>query len=154
MPGHPGEERGGGRLARGDGMSLENGSVYLFYLFTYFLILFIHERHRKRQREKQAPHREPDVGLDPRTPGSRPELEAVTQPLSHPGSPYSINYIHSVNLFKDPVLGCLGGSAVQRLPSAQGVILGSWDRVPHRAPCVEPASPSACVSLSLCVSHE
>ena len=44
-------------------------------------------------------------------------------------------------------------------PSAQGVILETWDRVPRRAPCMEPASPSACVSailslslsLSLCV---
>ena len=35
---------------------------------------------------------------------------------------------------------------------AQGVILGSWDRVPHWAPCMEPASPSACVSASLSVS--
>ena len=41
-------------------------------------------------------------------------------------------------------------------PLAQGVILESWDRVPHGAPCMEPASPSACVSasLSLCVSRE
>ena len=40
-------------------------------------------------------------------------------------------------------------------PSAQGVIPETRDRVPHRAPCWEPASPSACVSasLSLCVSH-
>ena len=29
----------------------------------------------------------PDVGLDPGTPGSRPELKADTQPLSHPGIP-------------------------------------------------------------------
>ena len=47
-------------------------------------------RHREReaetQREKQAPHREPDVGLDPRTPGSRPEPKAHAQPLSHPGA--------------------------------------------------------------------
>ena len=52
--------------------------------------------------------------------------------------------------------GCLGGSAVWRLPLAQGMILESRDRVPRRAPCMEPASPSACVSasLSLCVSHE
>ena len=41
-----------------------------------------------------------------------------------------------------------------------GVILETWDRVPHQAPCMEPASPSACVSASLCVcvcvcvSHE
>ena len=32
------------------------------------------------------------------------------------------------------VRGCLGGSAVEHLPSAQGVILETWDRVPHRAP--------------------
>ena len=31
--------------------------------------------------------REPDVVLDPRTPGSWPELKADTQPLSHPGAP-------------------------------------------------------------------
>ena len=36
-------------------------------------------------------------------------------------------------------------------PSAHGVILESWGWVPHQAPCMEPASPSACVSASLCV---
>ena len=30
------------------------------------------KRHRHRHKEKQAPCRELDVGLDPRTPGSRP----------------------------------------------------------------------------------
>ena len=34
------------------------------------------ERQRYRQREKQAPCRDPDVGLDPGTPGSHPELKA------------------------------------------------------------------------------
>ena len=34
-------------------------------------------------------------------------------------------------------------------PSAQGLILETQDRVPRRAPCVEPASPSACVSHEL-----
>ena len=29
-----------------------------------------------RQREKQAPRRKPDVGLDPETPGSCPEPKA------------------------------------------------------------------------------
>ena len=38
------------------------------------------------------------------------------------------------------------------LPLAQVMILGSWDRVLHQALCEEPASPSACVSASLCVS--
>ena len=41
---------------------------------------------------------------------------------------------------------------LKHLPSAQGVILESWDQVPHRAPCTEPASPSAYVSASLSVS--
>ena len=41
-------------------------------------------------------------------------------------------------------------------PSAQGLILETWDRVPRQAPCMKPASPSACVSASVCVcvSHE
>ena len=38
-----------------------------------------------------------------------------------------------------------------RLPSAQGMVLESWDRVPHQAPRMEPASPS-CVSASLSLS--
>ena len=46
------------------------------------------ERQRHRLREKQALGREPDAGLDPRTPGSWPELKADAQPLSHPGVPF------------------------------------------------------------------
>ena len=59
----------------------------------FLMILFIHETHthterqRHRQREKQAPCKEPDAGLNPRTLGSRPELKADAQPLSHPGAP-------------------------------------------------------------------
>ena len=66
-------------------------------LFIYFLkILFIYSREtqrqsqRHRQRDKQAPCREPNVGLDLRTPGSGPELKADAQPLSHPGVPKAI----------------------------------------------------------------
>ena len=43
------------------------------------------ERERERQWEKQAPCREPDVGLDPRTPGSGPGPKAGAEQLSHPG---------------------------------------------------------------------
>ena len=45
---------------------------------------------RDRQREKQAPCREPNVGLDPGTAGSQPELKADAQPLSHPDIPGQI----------------------------------------------------------------
>ena len=50
--------------------------------------------------------------------------------------------------YKTQVRGSLGGSAVWHLPLAQGVFLETRDRVPRRAPCMEPASPSA-VSLPL-----
>ena len=60
------------------------------------------------------------------------------------------------NIFKGIMAGSLGGSAVWCPPLARGVVLESWDQVPYRSPCMEPASPSACVSahppLSLCLS--
>ena len=46
----------------------------------------------------------------------------------------------------------LGGSVVERLSSAQGVILEFWNQVPHQAPSEEPAPPSAYVSASLSLS--
>ena len=58
------------------------------------------ERQRHRQRVKQAPCREPDVELDPRTPGSHPELKADVQPLSHPGVPIQPNL--NLNLSQTP----------------------------------------------------
>ena len=43
---------------------------------------------------------------------------------------------------------------VERLPLAQVMNPGSWDRVPHRASHSEPSSPSAYVFASLYISHE
>ena len=49
---------------------------------------FIHERQKQTwQREKQASCREPDAGLDPRTPESQPKPKVDAQPLSQPGAP-------------------------------------------------------------------
>ena len=45
------------------------------------------ERQRHRRREKQAPCQEPDSGLNPGTPGSRPGPMAGAKLLSHPGIP-------------------------------------------------------------------
>ena len=47
------------------------------------------------------------------------------------------------------VLGHMSSSEVERLPSAQVVIPGSWNRVPHQAPLRELASPSASLSVDL-----
>ena len=75
---------------------------FCFKLFLKRFYLFIHdrpkERGRHRQREGQAPHRKPDMGLDPRTLGSRPEPKADVQPLSHPGGQECISNKHLVNV--------------------------------------------------------
>ena len=66
------------------GVKLVNCAPFFFKIY-----LFIYDRERERQRhrrrEKQAPCREPDAALDPRTPGSSPGPKADAQPLSHPG---------------------------------------------------------------------
>ena len=51
-------------------------------------------------------------------------------------------------------MGHLDDSMVDHRPLAQVMILGSWDRALHQAPCSETLSPSDYVSASLCVSHE
>ena len=67
--------------------------ITLQWLFIFFKILFIYsrgtqkERQRHRQKEKQAPLREPNVGLNPRTQESQPEPKADAQPTSHPDAP-------------------------------------------------------------------
>ena len=55
---------------------------YNNHLKKDFIYLFIRARERARDMAegKQAPCGEPDVGLDPRTLGSRPEPKADTQP--------------------------------------------------------------------------
>ena len=44
------------------------------------------EKQRHRQKEKQAPHGEPDAGVDPSTLGSQPKPKVDIQPLNHPGT--------------------------------------------------------------------
>ena len=49
---------------------------------------------KKRQEEKQAPHREPDVGLNPMTLGLHTDSKEDAQLLSHPGVPiYKIFFV-------------------------------------------------------------
>ena len=53
---------------------------------------------RETEREAEGEvGRVPDAGLDPGTPGSRPEPKADAQPLNHPGVPvYGDIYCHLV----------------------------------------------------------
>ena len=76
------------------------------------MIVTEREREREREAETQAEgeagsmHREPDVGFNPRSPGSRPGPKAGAKPLSHPGIPY---YSFSI---KSIPFGSPGGSVV------------------------------------------
>ena len=55
--------------------------------------MIVREREREREAETQAEgeassmHREPDVGFDPGSPGSRPGPKAGAKLLRHPGIP-------------------------------------------------------------------
>ena len=54
-------------------------------------------REREREAETQAEgeagsmHREPDVGFDPKSPGSCPGPKTGAKPLRHPGIPRMLN---------------------------------------------------------------
>ena len=55
------------------------------------------DRQRHRKREKQAPHKEPDVGgTRSQTLGSRPEPKAGAQLLSHPGATETKYFLKSM----------------------------------------------------------
>ena len=51
------------------------------------MIVTHREREREAEGEAGSMHREPDVGFDPGSPGSRPGPKAGTKPLRHPGIP-------------------------------------------------------------------
>ena len=58
--------------------------------------MIVIQREREREAETQAEaeagsmHREPDVGFDRGSPGSRPGPKAGAKPLRHPGIPETI----------------------------------------------------------------
>ena len=67
------------------------------FFFKDFIYLFMRDIEREREAETQAEreagsmHREPDVGFDPRSPGSHPGPKADAKPLHHPGIPEGDN---------------------------------------------------------------
>ena len=56
------------------------------------MIVTQREREAETQAEGEAGsmHREPDVGFDRRSPGSRPGPKAGAKPLHHPGIPHNM----------------------------------------------------------------
>ena len=59
-----------------------------FLNFYLFMIVTARERaETQAEGEAGSMHREPDVGFDPGSPGSRPGPKAGAKPLRHPGIP-------------------------------------------------------------------
>ena len=71
--------------------------IYLFMRYTQ-------REAETQEREKQAPCREPDVGLDLRTSGSRPEPKVDAQLLSCPGT-HALNLEESLQSFSEKIIG-------------------------------------------------
>ena len=65
-----------------------------FFNFYLFMIVTHTEGEAETQAEGEAGpmHQEPDVGLDPGSPGSRPGSKAGAKPLRHPGIPTALYY--------------------------------------------------------------
>ena len=58
------------------------------FLKKDFIYLFMGDTHREAETQAEGESgREPSGGLDPSTPGSRPEPKADVQPLSHSSAP-------------------------------------------------------------------
>ena len=75
--------------------------LFLFSRFYLFMRDTERERQRHRWKEKQAPYREPDAGLNPGTQGSWPELKTDAQLLSHTGALPFLNLFSKVMSFPD-----------------------------------------------------
>ena len=90
-------------------MPLMQICIIRWLLFNFFFILFMIVTEREREAETQAEgeagsmHREPDVGFDPGSPGSRPGPKAGAKPLRHPGIPGSVPFLAGPLLTR----GCL-----------------------------------------------
>ena len=65
---------------------IQDSFEFLFIKGFFYLFIRDTERQRRRQKEKQAPCREPNARLDPSILVSQLEPKADTQPLSHPGA--------------------------------------------------------------------
>ena len=96
------------------------------------------ERQKHRQKEKKATCTEPNVGLDPGTPGSCPEPKADTQLLSHPGVPSLEKFKHHIvplcilcdvpehQLFGKHSLGYISRSRIDELRNTCLFFIKNW----------------------------
>ena len=78
--------------------------------------------------------------------------DSISPSSSTPSLPGVLSFSQINKSLKERERGQPGWLSGLALPLAWGMILGTRDRVPRRAPSMESASPSACVSASLSLS--
>ena len=93
-------------------------------LLNVIFFLFIHERHRERGREigrwkKQAPCREPDVGLDPGTPGHALGWRQVLNRWATQGSPIKRNSCKQPQIISVEWDGVVTNSLIKKIIPAE-----------------------------------
>ena len=90
------------------------------------------------------------------TPPLPREANAISHPIPRMGKWHKVNQSHYPSLqtlwYKEGQARDAWVAQWLRICLWLRMSSGSWDGVLHRAPYEEPASPSACVSASLCVS--
>ena len=137
----------------------------LLLFFKDFIYLFTRDTHTQREREAETQAegeagscREPEVGLDPGSPGSRPEPKAGAKPLSHPGCPWNTHFLHKsfsfltiiiYVFFLDLIKFCSRAAPVAQRFSAAcslGCDPGDWGSSPTSG-----SLHGACFSLCLCL---
>ena len=115
-------------------------------MYGFLFYLFIHERHRQRE---EAPCREPDVGLHPGTPGSRPGPKAGTKPPSHPAIPLNSLFKNEIlrgNFFKDFIYLLMRERERERERESKQKHRQREKQAPCREPDVglDPRTPGSC----------
>ena len=80
-------------------------AVFLESFFLIFIDLLSSQREREAETQAEGEagsmHREPDVGFDPGSPGSRPGPKAGAKLLRHPGIPiYAIIFSFQILISK------------------------------------------------------
>ena len=97
------------------------------------------EAETQAEGEKQAPRREPNVGLDPRYPGSHPGAKTGAKPLSHPGIPPTTSFpIDSISNPERLNLACI--FAFVTVPNSlhkNAKMKAGWDRGHFSSNCQE-----------------
>ena len=100
------------------------------FFLNFYLFMIVTEREREREVETQAEgeagsmHREPDVGFDSGSPGSRPGPKTGAKPLRHPGIPLA-SFLKKISIFTELLCAFVKNRLTAQRSISESSILGS-----------------------------